>query len=103
MARSNRDTRGPFSSRGGGRRPAPALKKAVLPLRLEQLEDRRLLATAVTDAATASVFTDKPDYAPGETALINATGFQAGETVRLQVTRTDGIQDYPNGNQPWEV
>src|SRR4051794_26930514 len=62
---------------------------------VERLEARELLA--------ASVFTDKLDYAPGQTALFNGTGFAVGEAIQLQVTRTDGQQDYAPGNQPWMV
>src|SRR5437764_1249651 len=52
-----------------------------LPLSLERLEDLTL--------PSAAVFTDRPDYAPGQTALITATGFGFGETVRLNVDLTD--------------
>src|SRR5262249_19237359 len=71
-------------------------------VRCEQLEARQLLAAAVV--------TDKPDYAPGSTAHITASNdgnpganFQAGETIEFKVIRTDGVQDYPPGNQPWDV
>jgi hypothetical protein len=55
--------------------------------------------------------TDKPDYAPGETAIITAFNnsgaegvmFQSGEQVQFQVTRTDGAGDSPLGNLPWYV
>src|SRR5262245_59460649 len=55
----------------------PAGRKSSTNLLVERLEDRWL--------PSASVFTNKPDYAPGETALINGEGFQVGETVNLQV------------------
>src|SRR5207244_320489 len=51
----------------------------------------------------ALVTTDKQDYVPGDTAVITGTGYAAGEVVQLQVTRTDGQPDFPNGNLPWEV
>lgn len=47
-------------------------KRPAHKLALELLEDRTLLS--------ASVWTDKPDYPPGSTAIINGSGFQAGET-----------------------
>ncbi|MFM9066538.1 MAG: hypothetical protein ACKOUR_04260, partial [Planctomycetota bacterium] len=54
------------------------------------------------------MITDLPDYAPGNTAVISAwnddspgTNFDAGEQVKFQVTRTDGIPDQANGNLPW--
>src|SRR5688572_26517986 len=56
-------------------RPAPARRTPRL--RLEHLEDR------ITP--TAVVTTDLPDYAPGATALIDASGFESGETIELQV------------------
>src|ERR1051325_908454 len=68
----------------------------------EQMEGRQMLS--------AVVVTDQLDYAPGSTALITTSNdlsagnnFQQGETVEFQVTRTDGIQDFPNGNLPWRV
>ena len=61
----------------------------------EILEFRTLLSAAIV--------TDLLDYMPGETAAITASGFAVGETVQFQVTRTDGIQDYPSGNLPWQV
>jgi hypothetical protein len=58
----------------------------------------------------ANVVTDLPDYLPGQTAIIAAWNdyssgqdFATGETVRFQVTRTDGVNDLPNGNLPWVV
>lgn len=58
----------------------------------------------------AEVVTDLQDYSPGQTALITAwnsgdagVNFVAGERIRFQVTRTDGIADAPQGNLPWFV
>jgi len=69
---------------------------------MESLESRALMA--------ANVLTDLPDYLPGDTAIISAwndneagADFAAGETVLFQVTRTDGVNDLPNGNLPWFV
>jgi hypothetical protein len=70
-------------------------RRPTCKMRLERLEDRTLLS--------ASVWTDKPDYAPGSTALINGSDFQVGEVVQFQVLRTDGVQDGPPGNLPWYV
>jgi protocatechuate 3,4-dioxygenase beta subunit len=61
---------------------------------LEYLENRQLLSAAVT--------TDKPDYEPGETAVIVASGFNVGETVALQVSRSDGATD-AEGLEPWSL
>lgn len=70
------------------------------------------VSSAVTMAAT--VTTNKNDYAPGETAIITGTGFQAGEVVTLQVVHTDGTEEVVNdqynhivtdgeGHEPWNV
>ncbi|NOT23168.1 MAG: LEPR-XLL domain-containing protein [Nitrospiraceae bacterium] len=83
---------------------------------LESLEPRLLLSA--TPVTAAVVITDHLDYAPGETTVIttlNQAGgglkFSAGELIRFQVSRTDGIVDYagttasvgPEGNQAWYV
>ena len=83
---------------------------------LESLEPRVMLS--VTPMPAAVVTTDHLDYAPTETAVIttsNTSGdglqFSAGELVRFQVTRTDGMADAasttadvgPAGNAPWYV
>ena len=84
---------------------------------LESLENRLLMDATLVDTTAvtttepgpiaAVVTTDKVDYAPGETAVITTSNTDAeglrfgdGELVQFQVTRTDGIQDYPNGNLP---
>src|SRR5437879_824961 len=54
-----------------------AKQRKNLNLRVAHLEDR------VVPAAT--ILTDKLDYSPGQTALITGSGFQANETVDLQV------------------
>src|SRR5205823_6138427 len=82
-------------SRRRRRQAAPRKWTARSVLGVEQLEARTLLS--------ASVWVDKPDYVPGSTAIINGSGFQAGEVVQLQVVRTDGQPDYPSGNLPWQV
>ncbi|HEY7312352.1 MAG TPA: Ig-like domain repeat protein, partial [Gemmataceae bacterium] len=49
-----------------------------------------------------SVQTDKLDYSPGQTAIITGSGFQAGESVDLQVVNT--ATGTPAGNPPtWTV
>src|SRR4051812_18018039 len=84
-----------------GKRGRHALDRAVN-RSFETLEGRQLLTAVVT--------TDKDDYAPGSTAAITASNdsiagldFAVGEQVEFQVRRTDGVQDYPNGNLPWRV
>jgi hypothetical protein len=83
---------------------------------LESLEPRLLLSA--TPMTAAVVTTDHLDYAPGETAVIttantNGDGLQfgAGELVRFEVSRTDGMADHvgstadvgPMGNEAWYV
>ncbi|HET9824484.1 MAG TPA: hypothetical protein VFP87_04080, partial [Chitinophagaceae bacterium] len=51
----------------------------------------------------ATVTTDQLDYPPGGTVIITGSGFQAGETVTLQVlhTLTNGDNDTSAAHQPW--
>src|ERR1051326_7539986 len=44
-----------------------------------------LNSSSVLSSSSASVTTDKMDYAPGEVAHITGRGFQAGETVRVKI------------------
>ncbi len=75
---------------------------------LESLEPRLLLSA--TPMTAAVVTTDHLDYAPGETAVITSSS-QAGELVRFQVSRTDGMADGasttadvgPAGDEAWYV
>ncbi|MDE0918006.1 MAG: DUF11 domain-containing protein, partial [Flavobacteriales bacterium] len=53
--------------------------------------------------AVATVTTDKPDYAPSETAYISAAGFQIGEAVEFLVLHIDGKPNTGNGHTPWTV
>jgi hypothetical protein len=53
-------------------------------------------------AQSATVQTDRPDYAPGEMAVITGAGFQAGETVTLQVVHIDGTPEGGAGHDPWD-
>ncbi|MDH3718111.1 MAG: DUF11 domain-containing protein, partial [Planctomycetota bacterium] len=69
-----------------------AAKKSGLVL--EPLEHRRLLAVVAADA---------DDYAPGDTAIFRADGFQIGETVEFQVLHTDGTPNTGGGHDPWYV
>ena len=95
------------------RREAREATRQIRPLHepfvLEILEDRILLSATPMEAV---VTTDKADYSPGETAIITTSNeastvagamYADGEMVQFQVTRTDGVQDYPSGNLPWYV
>ena len=75
-------------------RPASSANEFML----ESLEPRLLLSA--TPMTAAVVTTDHLDYAPGETAVITTSNqdgdglqFTAGEMVRFQVSRTDGMAD----------
>lgn len=61
------------------------------------------LALAQTPDPAAFVTTDQPGYQPGGTVHITGGGFQAGETVALQVLRTDTEICPSPGHAPWEV
>ena len=62
----------------------------------EPMESRMLLSGA-------SVWTNQVDYLPGNTAVINASGFLAGETVQFQVLHTDGTSNTGTNEVPWQV
>src|SRR2546425_1149983 len=49
------------------------------------------------------VCTDADDYLPGTTAKISGVGFQAGETVQLQVLHADGTPATGKDHEPWDV
>jgi len=63
-----------FVSRSAGRVSRKSTPRRV---GVEHLEERL--------APAATVWTDKPDYSPGMTAIIGGSGFQVGETVHLQI------------------
>ncbi|HSV11820.1 MAG TPA: hypothetical protein VLI68_13685, partial [Hanamia sp.] len=52
---------------------------------------------------SATITTDKADYPPGSTVIITGAGFQAGETVTLQVIHynTIGDNDTSAAHQPF--
>ena len=65
-----------------------------------------LLALGATSAlaqTNTTVITDQSDYAPGSTATITGAGFQAGETVQLQVLRIDIDENSGPEHDPWTV
>ncbi|MCY2987061.1 MAG: hypothetical protein NTY19_04235, partial [Planctomycetota bacterium] len=68
-------------------------------LRLEWLEPRQLLA----GDPLASVTTDQPDYAPGETARIVGSGFAIGQAVELQVLHSPAVAPGGAGHAPWYI
>lgn len=54
-------------------------------------------------ASAATVATDKPEYAPGETVRIRGAGFGSAEVVTVQVTHADGDPLHGEGHDPWDV
>ena len=50
-----------------------------------------------------TVTTDQVDYRPGTTATINGSGFQLGETVKLQVLNLTTPSDTGGEHDPWTV
>ena len=61
------------------------------------------LALAQTPDPAAFVATDQPGYQPGGIVMITGGGFQAGETVSLQVLRTDGTNCLSPQHGSWTV
>src|SRR5437899_8691942 len=47
-------------------------------------------------AQSATVMTDKADYAPGTIVTITGTGWQPGETVTLQLVESPLIDTHPD-------
>ncbi len=96
-------------ARKAAQESAEQTRPAHQPFVLESLEARILLSATPVEAV---VTTDKADYSPGETAIITTSNqpstlegatFADGEMVQFQVTRTDGVPDFPSGNLPWYV
>src|SRR5258708_29234364 len=56
------------------------------------------LSLSVSAFAQCTIQTDKGDYAPGETAYITGAGWQAGETVDLDLQKS-----YPNAPVDWNT
>ncbi len=51
----------------------------------------------------ASVYTDRPDYPPGDSVVITANGLWNNENVTVQVTHLDGTPPDGEGHDPWQV
>jgi len=46
---------------------------------------------------------DRADYQPGDTVVIEGTGFAPGEIVTLQVLHADGTDQGGEGHEPWSI
>ncbi|MCK4606458.1 MAG: hypothetical protein KAU35_04085, partial [candidate division Zixibacteria bacterium] len=64
-----------------------------------------LVFGAQLNAATvsATIYTNAPDYAPGDSVVIAGSGFWGGETVTVQITPTDGIPTSGEAYDPWDI
>jgi hypothetical protein len=51
----------------------------------------------------ACVVTDRDDYGPGETALINGRGFHPNQEVTLEIDHLTGAIEDGEGHEPWAV
>ena len=87
MGRDKKKSWTPWVSRGANQvissaRRGNKIQKKPLSLRLESLEERCLLATLSATLPQGGLLGT-------ETAMLTGTGFNVGETVRLQVSQTD--------------
>jgi hypothetical protein len=57
------------------------------------------------NSSAQTLVTDKPDYPPGDTAILTGTGFQPGEIITLQVhhAESDSIPDTGEDHFQWYV
>ncbi|MCK4302103.1 MAG: hypothetical protein KAW91_04985, partial [candidate division Zixibacteria bacterium] len=60
---------------------------------------------AQLNAATvsATIYTNAPDYAPGDSVVIAGSGYWGGETITVQVTPTDGTPSSGEAYDPWDI
>jgi hypothetical protein len=61
------------------------------------------LILIVLNSSAQTLTTDLPDYPPGATVILTGTGFQPGETVRLDVVHADGGTWEGDYHVPWYV
>src|SRR4051812_15840152 len=62
-----------------------------------------VIGQATAQTVAPSVTTDYQDYAPGSTVYITGSGFQANETVSLQILRINDSDNDGLEHQPWQV
>src|SRR6266496_342900 len=62
-----------------------------------------LMLASASFLQAQTLTSDQADYSPGTTATLTGSGFQAGETVVVQVLHYDGTSDGGEDHQPWEV
>jgi hypothetical protein len=63
------------------------------------------LSLGMKSVVDATLISDSLDYQPGSTATVTGTGFQSGETVKVQVLHVDHQPGDPIGDdhEPWDV
>jgi len=59
------------------------------------------LLSGAAASAQASLISDQADYAPGSVAVLSGSGFQPGESVRMQVLHADGAPSGGADHDPW--
>ena len=80
--------------------PAPLAERSQFAQPSKHRVEQLLTAPVALEAV---VFTDRPNYFPGEIAQITGLGFWPNEIVTLQVVHTDGTSNDGNGHEPWNV
>ena len=58
---------------------------------------------AAAPLSATEVFTDRPDYPPGDSVVIMGIEFQSYETVTVQVTHLEGLTPPTEDYDPWDV
>src|SRR6476661_2420011 len=63
------------------------------------------LMLVVSFIQAQTLISDQADYPPGSTVTLTGTGFQAGETVKVQVVHDSiaGDNDTSAAHQPWTI
>ena len=84
----------------GSSAPAPLAERSQFAQPSKHRVEQLLTAPVALEAV---VFTDRPNYFPGEIAQITGLGFWPNEIVTLQVVHTDGISNDGNGHEPWNT
>jgi hypothetical protein len=57
----------------------------------------------IANLLAPEIYTDKPNYQPGETVLIFGSGFSPNELITLQVVHLDDTAEAGEGHEPWTV
>jgi hypothetical protein len=74
---------------------APVHAQAAAPVQYQATSGGGSTAPLAASTYEAAIWTDKPDYAPGELVTIYGEGFNPGASVTIVVTRPDGSVNPP--------